>query len=332
VYHCTARCARQAFAFGKDPQTGEDFSHRRKWITTREEQLAQLFAIEIESHSELSNHLHLMLRTRPDVAQRWSDKEVARRWCTATRLAKRMDGTMPDPHPKKVQELLADKEKLAEARRRLSKVSWFMGILCENIARRGNDEEGKTGAFWEGRFHCRKCLSLNAMLLCSIYVDLNPKRAGEVDVAEHARHTSVFNRMRAATQPPDAADRADGWLGELTLEPERLADRDALAYSSRTGRRASDLGFLPISLADYVALLRWTAAEIDRGARTTIPQNLVAILERLEVKPEAWVETVERFEELFGHAVGPAAAMAAEAERMGQGTIKGMAASQRVFA
>ncbi len=66
---------RRVFLCGRDPLTGRDFSHRRDWILVREEQLAGLFAIEVEFHAELSNHLHLMLRSRPDVARRWSPHE-----------------------------------------------------------------------------------------------------------------------------------------------------------------------------------------------------------------------------------------------------------------
>ena len=87
VFHCWARCVRRLFLCGRDPLTGKDYSHRRRWIVNREEQLAALFAIEIEFRSELSNHLHLILCTRPDVARRWCRHAVARRWLTITRLA-----------------------------------------------------------------------------------------------------------------------------------------------------------------------------------------------------------------------------------------------------
>jgi hypothetical protein len=56
VFHCWNRCVRRAFLCGCDRQTGKDYSHRRDWILEREEQLAGLFAIDLEFRAELSNH------------------------------------------------------------------------------------------------------------------------------------------------------------------------------------------------------------------------------------------------------------------------------------
>jgi len=137
------------------PQTGKDFSHRRDWIVNREEQLAGLFAIDIEFRTELANHLHLVLRTMPRVAKRWTAQEVVRRWLTITKLAKCFSDDLPKPDPKKVEKLSQDKKLVAKLRRRLSSVSWFMGILCENIARRANHEDDCKGRFFESRFACR---------------------------------------------------------------------------------------------------------------------------------------------------------------------------------
>lgn len=44
------------------------------------ESLAGLFGVEVAAFDVLSNHLHVILRIRPDVVALWSDQEVARRW------------------------------------------------------------------------------------------------------------------------------------------------------------------------------------------------------------------------------------------------------------
>ncbi len=65
---------------GLDDETGKDFTYRREWIRQRLEKLASVFAIDVLTYAILSNHLHVVIRNRPDVVKTWSDKEVALRW------------------------------------------------------------------------------------------------------------------------------------------------------------------------------------------------------------------------------------------------------------
>jgi hypothetical protein len=99
VYHCIARCVRRAFLCGVDPYTGQDFSHRKNWILDRMRGLAGLFAIEVCGYSVMSNHLHLVLRNRPDIAEQWSSDEIALRmllgW-TGRELRADKRGAIPD--------------------------------------------------------------------------------------------------------------------------------------------------------------------------------------------------------------------------------------------
>ncbi len=92
IYHCWSRCVRRAFLCGQDPLTGKDYEYRREWIRDFEEYVAGLFGIEVGFHAELSNHIHLVLRTRPDVVDSWSDEEVVRRWLDISHLTKSRDG------------------------------------------------------------------------------------------------------------------------------------------------------------------------------------------------------------------------------------------------
>ena len=82
VYHCFTRCVRRAFLCGIDAVTGRNFDHRKGWICDRLQQLAAIFGIDICGYAVMSNHLHLVLRARPDLVQNWSNEEIALRWKT----------------------------------------------------------------------------------------------------------------------------------------------------------------------------------------------------------------------------------------------------------
>lgn len=194
IYHCLARCVRRAFLCGRDPLTGHDYEHRKEWVRRRLEFLAGIFAIDVCGYAAMSNHLHVVLRQRPDLADRWSDEDLARRWwrlCPRRRLP---DGSPAEPTPSELAALTAD-ARLAQWRQRLAHVSWFMRALCEPIARRANKEDQCTGRFWEGRFRSQALLDEAAVLACSVYVDLNPIRAGLAETPETSAYTSVCDRI-----------------------------------------------------------------------------------------------------------------------------------------
>ncbi|MEX2119260.1 MAG: hypothetical protein WD847_06685 [Pirellulales bacterium] len=66
MYHCMARCVRQAFLCGRDAVSGKDFEHRRGWIQRRLEKLAAIFAVDVCGFSVMGNHLHVVLRIYSD--------------------------------------------------------------------------------------------------------------------------------------------------------------------------------------------------------------------------------------------------------------------------
>ncbi len=75
IVHAVQRCVRRAFLAGVDEISGVDFPFRREWIRRRMESLASVFAVDILTYAVLSNHIHLILRNRPDVVAVWSDEE-----------------------------------------------------------------------------------------------------------------------------------------------------------------------------------------------------------------------------------------------------------------
>ena len=60
-------------------------------------------AVEVVSHALLDNHLHTILRIRPDLAQKWSDREIAQRWLTICPGKREQDSARPPTTPTKEQ-------------------------------------------------------------------------------------------------------------------------------------------------------------------------------------------------------------------------------------
>jgi len=72
VVHCVNRVVRRGFLCGTDELTGQNYENRREWIRKRLEFLAGVFGIDILGFSVMSNHLHAILRNRPDVVKDWT--------------------------------------------------------------------------------------------------------------------------------------------------------------------------------------------------------------------------------------------------------------------
>jgi hypothetical protein len=147
LYHCINRCVRRAFLCGKDQLSGKSFEHRRGWIRERLEFLAGEFGIDVLGYAVMSNHLHVILRSRPDVVRAWSDEEVAARWWRLFPWRRDPNGLPAEMRDDELQGMLSDAVKVAEWRKRLASVSWFMRCLAEPIARQANREDECTGRF-----------------------------------------------------------------------------------------------------------------------------------------------------------------------------------------
>ena len=295
IVHAIQRCVRRAFLAGKDDKTGIDYSFRKEWIRRRMEALASVFGIDVLSYAIMSNHLHLILRNRPDVVAQWSDEDVAIRWLRVF-SGKRLEEHLAEPTDTDVQKLVNDSARLAQIRVRLSDISWFMRALSEPIARLANRQDECTGRFWEGRFKAQRIADEAGLLACAMYVDLNPVRAAIADSPERSVHTSAYDRIegekgaeiesaafdlvaidqeeaiklrraaalsaegkrkrRRTTSQPKRVKR-DGWLAPLSLGRKLASDPEL----SRSGLRASDKGFLNLPWREYLELLRWTSQE-----------------------------------------------------------------------
>ncbi len=367
ICHLVQRCVRRAYLSGEDAVSGKNYEHRREWIRCRMERLASVFGIDVLTYAILSNHLHIVVRTRPDVIADWSDSDVALRWLRVF-PGRRINEQLADPTTTDVEALANNAERIQEIRIRLSNPSWFMKALCEPIARLANKQDEATGHFWEGRFKALAITDEAGLLACSMYVDLNPIRAAMAATPEESLHTSAYDRIQAlqgVTIPSAAVDLVaieteeagrilrtstpdqlrkrkadakirrgnsilrDAWLSPLTIN-ERAATG---AQSSGSGVRASDKGFLSLNLSDYLKLLDWTGRQRVSVQKAEIPSDLDPILRRIGIDGRMWCDLVWNFKKYFGRgsAAGSPASMKESASQRNRNFARGQNAVAGCF-
>ena len=306
VQHCIGRVVRRAWLLGDDPYTGKNFDHRKDWVKNRLVHLSANYGIDLLGYAIMSNHMHILLRNRPDIVKTWSDAEVAERiWYL---FPKRKKNDRPcEPTAQELKSISSNKRLINEYRIRLSDISWFMRQLAEYIAVRANKEDNCTGRFWEGRFKNQPLLCDVAILACSVYVDLNPVRAGMAESLEKSEFTSVQDRMvawKARSRPSGSKRNQENRQRDEFLVPVRMRDKQIGAVVSKSKARASDKGYLPIELEDYLKLVDWTGRRMVPGKRGKIPSRCKPILERIGMEPDTWCELVENFGRLFKRFAG----------------------------
>ncbi|TWT66660.1 transposase [Allorhodopirellula solitaria] len=174
IAHVYTRVCRRCFPLGDDPDSGKNFDHRKVWVEEYLQQFAAYFGIDLIDFAILSNHFHLILRSRPDVVATWTDEEVARRWLMLCAHRRKADGTPMLPTDPEIQSIVGCPIKREEIRHRLSSFSWWMRLLCQRVTMRANREDDQTGRFFQDRYHATRLADEASLLACAAYVDLNP--------------------------------------------------------------------------------------------------------------------------------------------------------------
>jgi hypothetical protein len=259
--------------------------------------------------------MHLVLRSRPDVVAEWDDMEVARRWLMLCPVERDENHQPQNPTEFEISRIRNNKEKLAEIRRRLSDISWWMRLLSQNIAQRANKEDEEVGKFWQARYRAVRLLDETAVLACASYVDLNPIRAALAETIEGSDFTSAqkragdlrskfsedsvpFSEKKRCSPPKSSSGRH---LARVDLK-ERGGKTGPCVH--RAGVRCSNKGFLPMSTADYLQLLDWTARQLRTDQRGVTPQHFVPLFDRLGISAEVWCKLVKDFGRLFSVVAG----------------------------
>lgn len=329
LYHCVSRCVRRAFLHGVDSHTGDSYEYRKDWLHLRLKFLAEIFWIDVVGYAVMDNHVHVLLRNRPDLSEAASAREVAQRWLLLYPKRRDAKGFSLEPSAEEIEQLLADEARIAELRRRLSSISWIMKCLKEYIARKANKEDGCTGRFWEARFKCTELLDEAAVLACLVYVDLNPIRANIAETPETSFFTSAEERIRhlVVRLGDDRVDvrRQAGGLGDLC--DRNISDNWLCPLRDQGERR----GFLSIDLPSYLEILDWTGRQLVADKPGVIPDHLPPILTRLSINPSYWLDSACRFGKIFSVVAGTERHMKEAAARMGQKWVRGVRFGKTVF-
>lgn len=348
VYHCFDRCVRRAFLYGYDPVTHRDFSHRKAWIVDRLHFLGDIFAIDVCAYSIMMNHYHTILRTRPDRLASWSDRKIATHWLTLRSLR------YGPPTETKISALLHCPQRIAELRRRLGSLSWFMAHLNEFIARAANKEDQVKGRFWESRFQCQTLLDDAAIAACMVYVDLNPIRAGIAATPEDSDFTSIQERIRAwhsnSRTPSSIPDGSSQNTQSATYDPNRPNPQDATAISNAIPADSLQAptpsscwlcpihsdpqrrGILQMTETEYFDLVDKSGRLLRADKRGAIDPNLVPILLRIGANPQGWQDVISRFGSRFRLAAGLLSNLRNFADQLNRRWITGVASARAAFA
>ena len=255
---------------------------------------------------------------------------VARRWlmlCPARRDADRQPITPTEPELNMIRN---DPKKLASIRSRLSDISWWMRLLSQNIAQRANKDDKEVGKFWQARYRSVRLIDETAVLACAAYVDLNPIRAAMAETIEESDYTSAQKRaadlarrrgVRGGTsggseksggdERSNSSEQSGRRLAPCRSRGRHLAPVDLRERNTspgpnpnKQGTRCSNKGFLPMSTADYLMLLDWTARQKRPDKRGSTPKELAPIFRRLGIAETTWLEMVQNFGRLFSVVAG----------------------------
>ena len=297
-YHCVSRCVRKAFLLG------EGDHNRREWLENRLEELAEIFAVAVGGFAVMHNHLHVLLRLDPEVAQGWSDLEVVQRW--GRLFPPRDKFRQPIPVTDQwIQSHLGDAHWIATARQRLQNIGWFMKCLKEPLSRLANRQDKTRGTFFEGRFKSVAVVDEEALLKICVYIDLNPVAAKVATTPETSNFTSIKQRVGHVEAQGKTAELAAAEGGSVTGSRASAGLEESLWLCPIEDRRGLDsvrVGMIQgFSLGSYVKLVEYTG-RLFRQGKASISAELAGIFERLGFTAETWGDAMGKLrgERLLG--------------------------------
>jgi len=275
--------------------------------------LTKIFAIEVIAYAAMSNHLHSLIRTRPEVAKEWTAEEVASRWLKLFPKTWRRKG-LREPSEEEITAITNLPEKVELYRKRLCSISWFNRCLNENIARRANLEDDCTGRFWEGRFQCQRVYDVAGIVACSAYIDLNPIRAKLTDTLESSDHTSVQDRIH---------ERIHERTGKKPARAKKWPKVPLVSIPDATENQ--------LTLDEYLKIVDETGRQLLPNKRGAISPDIAPILDRLQIAPEEWDSTLDTLRRSFKRVLGPEPLIQKAARNAKRSWFHGISTARKFF-
>ena len=131
-----------------------------------------------------------------------------------------------------------------------------------------------------------------------------------IPTSKNTADGSVTDEKPAVSGNGRSSSRSARHLAPVQLRSRGLPGADM----HKRGARCSNKGFLPISTADYLMLLDWTArlrsltvqslSNRSSTKRATTPKELVPVFVRLGISASTWFSLVESFGRLFSVVAG----------------------------
>jgi len=307
TFHVITRCARRSFLMG------DHHGHRRGWFAESLSDALPHFGVDLVTYAIMSNHVHLILRLRPDVVDQWTPVEAARH---ALSVFPARSGWQNEALPitaSQVEGYAEHRAWLKKQRERLKSLSWFMRVVKQAIARRANSEDECRGHFWESRFHTVALLDEAAVIACMIYVDLNPARARMTKTIRGSDYSGGRGRLLLQEQAGEKA-----WEpGERGLAKQLASLRSVAPVHAVTGEEQSCW----LNGPDYLEVLESTLASISGAPKSAWQAHLMNTCARLALDFDQWPAAMKEGGRFLGTAIGGKDTRKRLADRVHRGWI-----------
>ena len=229
--------------------------------------------MDVLGYALMGNHLHLIVRTRSDLAASWLPGQVRRRLVASA--------TVTDGRPCRPDDVGAgpalDAEDLVAARHKLSHPGSMLRAVKEGFARRLNQKERSSGHVWESRYQNVALLDAGGVLACQVYVDLNSFRANLVEDPALSSFCSAWHRRGVDGGAPDA------------LLAQHLPRDPGHPLLDLRGRPGGTWSWSDAELADLTL-----ATRMIRHRSGRLPSWAQDLLPRLGVQVNRWADSQGR--------------------------------------